>query len=1066
MRRLVDRYLTDSRVQLLVEAYRRGSGAVCGACQVTFAPVLVAAMARVLVDNDFGAGDGAGEVRGPSLVVCNNPDDVADDFAELGMRCAVLQDIDDWNTNAADERDRHAYAMRIAALQDFMQGATLLATPASIEQAIPELSSLASNSITLRVEDTYDLHELAEQLIDNKYNLCTVVEKRGDIAVRGGIMDVFPWIGEHPLRIEFFGDEVDTIRRFDIFTQESIGPAREAQLLCNTDAVANKQIWDQLPDTPIISFGDIPLSERIKGKVKHPEIRFARHLERDSIDGASAAIERLKGDALRDFEEIKSIQNQNQEDAIDILVYARNEEAATDMGTLLNPLGIEHIERGRLSGGFRDQLLNICVVHDFELQQRKATKRKKLKQLPNAAPLSSLSDLKDGNYVVHLRHGIGKFKGMTTLEKNGYFEDHLLLLFADEAKLYVPISGIDLVQKYIGGGGRHPELSKIGGVAWARKKAKAEKAIEDLTASLLEAHAKRKQAPGVAFEKDNAASVRFDALFPFEETADQLAAIREIKANMEQTQSMDRLLCGDVGFGKTEVAMRAAFKAVASGYQVAVLAPTTLLTEQHAFSFSQRFEDVGCEIACINRFRNTAERREILENTKNGSIDILIGTHALLSKELSFHKLGLLVVDEEQRFGVKQKEILRDLRVGVDVLTMTATPIPRTLHFSMLGLRDISVLAEAPAERLAVETKVGIWDDQLIRHGIERELERGGQIFFIHNRVKDIDRIAFKLSRLIPELKIEVIHGQMHEQRISNIMQAYKSGTVQCLVATSIVESGIDIPNANTLFVNNAHCFGLAELHQIRGRIGRFTSQAHAFFLTPKRGTLSKDAQERMDAIQEYAELGAGFKLAMRDLELRGAGNLLGAEQSGNIDAIGYELYCKLLNEAVAKHGGDEIAGAQRGGIATLNNEATLAFGADAYIPDDYVDNPALKFEVHKSIDNCTRISEIEAIWNSLRDRFGVAPIQLQRLVLLKCIRLRCQAYEINKIQVQDRHIRLHISGEIPPLDANSLPELVHIQADEGMVTLFMKNCYEQDELLAILTNLMEVNANAFTTIE
>ena len=1046
MRELVERYRDDGRVRALADAYQRGSGVVIGACQDAFAPVLVAALEQVLIQD--------GAERGPALIVCNNPDDVADDFYELGMRAAVLHDIDDWDTDAADERDRHAYAMRIAALQEFMQGACLLATPASVDQAVPELSSLAQSSITLRVEDTYDLHELAETLIDNKYSLCAVVEKRGDIAVRGGILDVFPWVGEHPLRIEFFGDEVDTIRRFDIFTQESIGPAREAQLLCNTDAVANKSLWNQLPETPIISFGDIPLRERIKGKVKRPEIRFARQLERDALDAATTGIERLKGDALRDFEELRGSEQ-------DILVYARNEEAATDMATLLEPLGVTDIQRGRLSGGFRDLELNLCVVHDFELQQRKATKRKKFKQLPNAAPLSSLSDLKDGNYVVHLRHGIGKFKGMATLEKNGYYEDHLLLFFADEAKLYVPISGIDLVQKYIGGSGRHPELSKIGGVAWARKKAKAEKAIEDLTASLLEAHAKRKQAAGIAFETDNANSVRFDALFPFEETADQLAAIREIKADMEGNGSMDRLLCGDVGFGKTEVAMRAAFKAVSSGFQVAVLAPTTLLTEQHALSFAQRFEDAGVEIACMNRFRNTAERREILEQTKAGQIDILIGTHALLGKELQFDKLGLLIVDEEQRFGVKQKEILRDLRVGVDVLTMTATPIPRTLHFSLLGLRDISVLAEAPAERLAVETKVGIWDDQLIRHGIERELERGGQIFFIHNRVKDIDKIAFKISRIVPDMRIEVIHGQMHEARISEIMRAYKAGVVDCLVATSIVESGIDIPNANTLFVNNAHCFGLAELHQIRGRIGRFTRQAHAYFLTPKRGTLSKDAQDRLDAIQEYAELGAGFKLAMRDLELRGAGNLLGAEQSGNIDAIGYELYCKLLNEAVAKQGGP-VQDANVG-IGQLGKEVSLQFGADAYIPDEYLDNPALKFEVHKSIDNCLRISEVEAIWQSLRDRFGAPPEQIKRLCTLKAIRIRCNEHAISKIQVQDRHIRLHINDEIPPLDASSMPELVHIQADEGMVTLFMRDRYEQDDLMGILCRLMKIRVEAFS---
>ncbi len=1042
MRQLVQRYLEDSRVQSLYGAYLADSGVILGSCQGSFASVLLAALCQRLEDQK------------PALIVCAEADDLHDDLEELGVQVAVLRAIDDWNLESEDERDRQAFAQRLSALQSYLHGATLIATPQSLKQDVPDLQSLSSSNIVLRSGDTYDLHELAETLIENKYQLCHVVEKRGDVAVRGGLLDVYPWVGEHALRIEFFGDEVDTIRKFDIFTQESIGSTKEAQLLCNSDAVANKSIWSQIGDKPFISFGDIPLDQRINVKIKHTEIRFARQLERDAIDGASVGIERYKGDALRDFDELKSADVEQT-----CIVFARNEEAVTDMRQLLAETEVDDVRRGRLSAGFRDLDQNICVLHDFELQERKATKRRKLKQLPNAAPLSSLSDLRDGNYVVHLKHGIGRFKGMATLEKNGYFEDHLLLLFADEAKLYVPISGIDLVQKYIGGSGRHPELSRLGGNAWAKKRAKAEKAIEDLTATLLEAHAKRLSMGGISFAKDTAESVRFDVRFPFEETADQLAAIREIKADMEREQFMDRLLCGDVGFGKTEVAMRAAYKAVQSGYQVAVLAPTTLLTEQHALSFTNRFDDEGVEIACINRFRNTAERREILELTESGKIDILIGTHALLNKALSFKKLGLLIVDEEQRFGVKQKEILRDLRVGVDVLTMTATPIPRTLHFSLLGLRDISVLAEAPSERLAVETKVSIWDDQLIKHAIEREKERDGQVFFIHNRVQDIDNIAFKLSRLMPDLRIEVIHGQMHEQRISNVMSAYKRGDIDCLVATSIVESGIDIPNANTLFVNNAHYFGLAELHQIRGRIGRFTRQAYAYFMTPKRGGLNKEAQERMDAIQEYAELGAGFKLAMRDLELRGAGNLLGAEQSGQIDAIGYELYCKLLAEAVAKQGGPVADN-----HLSPSEHVVLSFGADAYIPDDYVDNPALKFDVHKSIDSCTRISDLEAIWKSLRDRFGPAPIQLSRLIKLKAIRIRCNEHNISKIQVQDRHIRLHIGHEIPPLDAREIPEVVHIQADDGLVTLFMKERFEQDELMRILGSLMKIDIANFNT--
>jgi transcription-repair coupling factor (superfamily II helicase) len=662
-----------------------------------------------------------------------------------------------------------------------------------------------------------------------------------------------------------------------------------------------------------------------------------------------------------------------------------------------------------------------------------------------------------------------------------------------------------------------------------------------MSAELLKGQAARLAAGGIVFAADTADLRQFEARFPFEETEDQLAAVREIKADMERPVAMDRLLCGDVGFGKTEVAMRAACKAVMGGHQVAVLVPTTLLAEQHHETFSERFEGTGVRIAGMNRFHTADEKRKALEGAAAGSIDILIGTHAILTDKLAFKSLGLLIIDEEHRFGVKQKERLRALRgtrstfdvrrstlTGTeidaptditvpsaslttapalmggtsnverrtsnvfppDVLTLSATPIPRTLHFSLLGLRDISVLAEAPAERLAVETRVAPWDDQLIRHALQRELERQGQVFVVTNRVQDLDHLAYKLSKLMPGIRLDCLHGQMEEGRIARVMDAFRHRQLDCMVSTSIIESGIDIPNANTLMVHNAHCFGLAELHQIRGRIGRFTHQAHAYFITPSGRELTEEARERLNAIQEYAELGAGFKLAMRDLELRGAGNLLGAEQSGQIDAIGYELYTRLLGEAVARAkaaaeaAAFDVSSPRAGSVnvragttpgtpvttkdtgsanverrtSNVERGAILSLPVDAYIPDDYLETPALKFEIHKNLDACRRLSDLESIAHSVRDRFGALVDPVVRLFQVRAIRMRCLELGIVRIDVQDRQLRLHLAGTLPrELATVKLPELVHLQLDGSVLVLFIRQVLDQDGALGLLCRLLKL---------
>ncbi len=792
--------------------------------------------------------------------------------------------------------------------------------------------------------------------------------------------------------------------------------------------------------------GDLPLSARLARPVPCPEIRLARQLEHGAVDGASVGIERFRGDLHRDLPELAAAAAEG----ATLRVLARNEEAATDLRQALNAHAIAgEVLVARLSAGWRDLERDLLVVHDFELAHRRPTRKRKGAPSLGGRALSSLTDLKPGDYVVHLNHGIATFRGMATLEKSGYLEDYLLLEFAEESRLYVPVSAIDLIQKYIGGAGRHPPLSRLGSKAWLRKKRKAEKSVEDLTAELLDTHARRQAEGGRACAADDPAQRRFEARFPYEETADQLAAVREIKADMEREGTMDRLLCGDVGFGKTELAMRATFKATTNGLQVALLAPTTILAEQHHETFAARFADTGVEVACINRFRSTAERRAIATALGSGRIDVLIGTHALLGADLAFADLGLLIVDEEQRFGVKHKQKLRRLKAGIDVLTLSATPIPRTLHQGLLGIRDISVLAEAPSGRLAVSTRVAPWDKGLLRQACERELERDGQIFVVHDRVQSIDRTARKFERLLPDMKLAVVHGQMDEDRIRTAMHAFATHTIDCLMATSIVESGLDIPNANTLIVNNAHNFGLAELHQLRGRIGRFTRQAFCYFLVPEGRRLGENARQRLEAIREYSELGAGFKLAMRDLELRGAGNLLGKEQSGHIQAIGYELYCRLLADAVARKQGTRVTD-------TGGREPAIAFPLDAFVPDDYCEAATLKFELHKSIDACERLSDLAAVARAARDRFGRFPAPVARLLRARAIRIRSAELGVGRIELADRQLRFHLVCDLPDVLAHAAADdFLHLQTGERLLVGFLRHHPDQDRALKLSCQLL-----------
>ncbi|HZZ78865.1 MAG TPA: transcription-repair coupling factor, partial [Gemmataceae bacterium] len=647
-----------------------------------------------------------------------------------------------------------------------------------------------------------------------------------------------------------------------------------------------------------------------------------------------------------------------------------------------------------LSQGERGELAGIVVLGDHELFRRELAPSVLPRRQLESRAIDSFLDLQEDDLVVHLSHGIARYRGMHVLEKSGQTEEHLILEFAGGTRVYVPASKIDLVQKYVGGAKSDPELSKLGGTSWQNKKNRVEAAVLDLASEMLELQAMRESKPGIAYPGDSDWQREFDAAFPYQETPDQLTTITEIKRDMEKARPMDRLVCGDVGYGKTELAMRAAFKAIDNGKQVAILVPTTVLAEQHYRTFSARMAGYPFVIEVISRFRTGGEQKRIIKGLKEGNIDIIIGTHRIVSSDIEFKELGLVIIDEEQRFGVEAKEKLKHLRQTVDVLTLTATPIPRTLHLSLLGIRDISNLETAPQGRLPIETRIVRFDKTLIRHAILRELNREGQIYFVHNRVMDIHDVAGKLRTIVPEARIVIGHGQMSEHELEDAMVKFVQKEADILVATTIIESGLDIPNANTMFINEADHYGLADLHQLRGRVGRYKHRAYAYLLLDADRAITPNATRRLKAIEEFTELGAGFKIAMRDLEIRGAGNILGTQQSGHIAAVGYELYCSLLENAVRSLKNMPLK---------THMEVTIDLPWPALLPRDYVQGQKLKIEVYRRLSRIRKLDRLDDFRRELRDRYGPIPTPVQWLLRLTDLRILASHWQIATIHLEGK---------------------------------------------------------------
>jgi transcription-repair coupling factor (superfamily II helicase) len=891
----------------------------------------------------------------------------------------------------------------------------------SLLQPVPSRGALADGSRQLRVGDTLEVDVFLKWLLQQRFHHSSAVELPGEFSHRGGILDLFSPDWEQPVRMELYGDEIESIRRFEVNSQRSLGAMDAVEVtVLEPELKAHAHLTEYLPEgswllelnpeegaqlaRQYLSRLERPQSahslEEIHGSWSELGVATASGLATGSLGQTvrlqTESVERFSGDVSRVRDELDAFSGEDEvylvaptEAEIQRLEEILGETQSTASGRL-------HYLVGYLKAGFRLTSQGSTFLSTNELFRRGTLRRTARRKLGKV--IDSFVDLREGDLVVHLSHGIGRYRGIELLDKQGQVEEHLQIEFAAGAKLYVPAAKIDLVQKYVGGTGRRPTLAKLGGISWQRQKKAAETAVMDMAVEMLELQAARLSRTGTALGPDGEWQREFDASFPYEETDDQLSAIIDIKADMESTRPMDRLLCGDVGFGKTEVAMRAAFKAVDNGFQVVVLVPTTVLAEQHYHTFSERMAEFPFDIARLSRFCSGKEQREIVEALAAGRIEIVVGTHRLASQDVRFHNLGLVIIDEEQRFGVDVKERLKRFKATVDVLTMTATPIPRTLHMSLVGARDISNLETPPDDRVATETRLARFDGELIRHAVLRELNRGGQIFFVHNRVLDIKVLGKKLAQIVPEASIAIAHGQMPEGELEKVMVDFVAHRFDLLLATTIVESGLDIPNANTIFIDEADRYGLADLHQLRGRVGRYKHRAYCYLVIDPLKNVTPNAAKRLRAIEEYSEMGAGFALAMRDLEIRGAGNLLGHQQSGHIATVGYEFYCQLLENAVRT-------------LKKMPRQLSLGVEIDlpgeSYLPDDYVPDMRLKIDLYRRMKRADTYDAVRELRDEFQDRFGAPPEPVLRLLELAELRLDAALWQITEVSTEDNYLVL-----------------------------------------------------------
>ncbi len=1011
---------------------------------------------------------------------------------------------------------------RLESLQHLVQGnlCTIVVPVATLLQRIIPRNALAKASFRLKPGDEPDREALLESLVRMGYTNCPLVEERGSFAVRGGILDIYPPSLQRPVRIDFFGDTVETLRSFDPLSQRSLEninsltllPSRE--LLITPDSLQEfvprlKERSDQL---------DIPADRRrslvaeLQGSAYPPGVEFLQPLFHPELELITDYLtnpiivlvepDQLPVTARRQHEEILSNaekalseerlfpqvhqlyltpdeldnvlaryqQLEQREliiaDAADSSRISVTSENNTDMRISMvrdqqqtlgplseriknwhrdgwrtivvchqpsqterlqklfapydvicdfsnNPLETEEQHQDAdlvlavadLSRGFRLPVAKLAVIAEEELFGKRARRKSGVTALRTKQILASLAELKPGDAMVHIDHGIGIYRGLQHLKAGSVEGDFLLLEYAGNDKLYLPIDRLGLVQRYVGGEGATPAAAKLGGPGWEKTRSKARKNIEELAEELLEVYAKRQASQGHCFSPPDELFREFEATFPWEETPDQLSAIQDVLRDMQHSRPMDRLVCGDVGYGKTEVALRAAFKAVLDGKQVALLVPTTILAQQHFETFTNRLAEYPVSIDMLSRFRTAKEQKDSLERLKGGKLDIVIGTHRLLQKDVAFKDLGLLIVDEEQRFGVKDKERLKQYRANVDIMSLTATPIPRTLHLSMLGIRDLSIIDTPPVDRHAIKTVVARDTDDLIRNAIMMELERDGQVFYVHNRVQSIGVVAERLRNLVPQARIAIAHGQMEERALEKVMLDFMHGATNLLLTTTIIESGLDIPRANTMLVDRADTFGLSQLYQLRGRIGRSTVRSFAYLLIPGESSITQDARERLKIIQDISELGAGFRIATHDLELRGAGDMLGPRQSGTVADIGFELYTQMLEEAIANLKGEDLE-------ERCEPEINLAI--TAFIPETYIPDTNQRLVLYKRLVQAESSDDVAEVVDEMHDRYGDPPQAVQTLASIMELRIGLKRLKVLKIESDGKRLNFSFHPATP----------------------------------------------------
>jgi len=988
----------------------------------------------------------------------------------------------------ADIRSKELVSQRMQVIQAVLKGEpiTVVASFDAFMDALLPKEMIKSRVIKICSDETLNLDELSVKLAQCGYDREIEVAGPGQFAVRGGILDVYPLTEELPVRIELWGDEVDSIRTFDPETQRSIEKLDEVEVFPATEFPEEEEkrvsFLDYFEKENTILFLDEPVRLKEKGEGVEEEfleaqkrraqsgyevadseavlfttqeimrkmneyssvgfqaldmrcpglnIRASYNLQTKNVDPYNRSFELL----TQDLKKMKRNQSRvillsgsrtrARRLAEDLRDYNLSSFYSEDMDREVEP-GEIMTAYGYIAEGYEYPLLNFVVISETDIFGKK--KKKKRRTTYEGRKIQSFSELKPGDYVVHENHGLGIYQGIEKIEVDKISKDYMKISYAKGGNLYIPATQLDLIQKYAGSDSKKPKLNRLGTQEWTKTKAKVRGAVKEIAKDLVELYAARQNQDGFVYGEDTVWQKEFEEMFPYEETEDQLLAINAVKKDMESHKIMDRLICGDVGYGKTEIAIRAAFKAVQENKQVVYLVPTTILAQQHYNTFCQRMKDFPVRVDLMCRFRTPAQQRDTIQNLKRGLVDIVVGTHRVLSDDIEYKDLGLLIIDEEQRFGVQHKEKIKKLKKNVDVLTLTATPIPRTLHMSLIGIRDMSVLEEAPQDRLPIQTYVMEYNDEMVREAIERECARNGQVYYVYNRVEDIAEVTAHIQKLVPELNVSFAHGQMKEHELEKIMYDFINGDIDVLVSTTIIETGLDISNVNTMIIHDADRLGLSQLYQLRGRVGRSGRMAYAFLLYRKDKLLKEIAEKRLAAIREFTDLGSGFKIAMRDLEIRGAGNLLGAEQHGHMEAVGYDMYCKMLNEAV-KH--------LKGELSEEDTFTTaLDVNVDAYIPDSYIPNEYHKLDIYKRIAAIESEEEMDDMIEELIDRFGDIPKKVE--LLLEVARLKNLAHQAYVTEVTQKGVtytfrmyekaKIHVE-RIPDL-LKQFPEDLSFKAD------------------------------------